>query len=344
MSTHPQARQQTSSARALSRDVAVAAGVSQSTVSRALRDDPRISSATRERVRLAAQQLGYVPNSVARNLRERRSRVVGVMVEDIDNAFYQELLADMHQELLLAGYAFTLIVDPLHLRSDVARLTHLLDASLDGLIVTTATLGSDAPATLQRRGVPMVLSVRSVPNLQVDIVESDNVAAGQLAARHLVSLGHQDVAAVMGPEVTSTTQDRIVGAKQVFGHSLLPHRVLHGPYSHESGHAHCRRLLQSEQPPTAIMAANDVLAIGVMDAARQMGYSIPEDVSVIGFDDIQMASWHSFRLTTVRQDTKSIAVQSARRLIERIEDPNSPITHDKFPVSLTMRSTTAPPK
>ncbi|MCY3861283.1 MAG: LacI family DNA-binding transcriptional regulator [bacterium] len=344
MSEQRDALKETSSSRALSRDVALAAGVSQSTVSRALRDDPRISSATRKRVQQAAEQLGYVPNRMARNLRERRSRVVGVMVQDIDNAFYPQLLADMHQELLVAGYAFTLIVDPLHLRSDVTRLRNLLDASLDGLIITTATLDSDAPQALHRRGIPIVLSVRSIPGLEVDIVESDNVAAGQLAARHLVSLGHRDIAAIMGPEVTSTTQHRIVGAKQVPGLSLPPERVFYGPYSHESGHAHCRRLLQSDRPPTAIMAANDVIAIGVIDAARQMGYSIPDDISVIGFDDIHMASWHSFRLTTVRQDTKGIAVQSARRLIERIEDPDGPVTHDKYPVSLTMRATTAPPK
>lgn len=334
--------QETSSSRALSRDVALAAGVSQSTVSRALRDDPRISAATRERVLQAAERLGYVPNRVARNLRERRSRVVGVMVQDIDNAFYPQLLADMHQELLVAGYAFTLIVDPLHLRSDVSRLRNLLDASLDGLIITTATLDSDAPVALHRRGIPIVLSVRSIPGLEVDIVESDNIAAGQLAARHLVSLGHRDIAAIMGPEVTSTTQHRIAGAKQVPGFSLPPERLFYGPYSHESGHAHCRQLLQGDRPPTAIMAANDVIAIGVIDAARQMGYSIPDDISIIGFDDIHMASWHSFRLTTVRQDTKAIAVQSARRLIERIEDPNGPVTHDKYPVSLTVRATTAP--
>ncbi|MYH71522.1 MAG: LacI family transcriptional regulator [Acidimicrobiia bacterium] len=344
MSEQRDALKETSSNRALSRDVALAAGVSQSTVSRALRDDPRISSTTRERVRQAAEQLGYVPNRVARNLRERRSRVVGVMVQDIDNAFYTQLLADMHQELLVAGYAFTLIVDPLHLRSDVTRLRNLLDASFDGLIITTATLDSDAPEALHRRGIPIVLSVRSIPGLEVDIVESDNVAAGQLAARHLVSLGHRDIAAIMGPEVTSTTQHRIVGANQVLGHSLPPERVFNGPYSHESGHSHCRRLLQGDRPPTAIMAANDVIAIGVIDAARQMGYSVPDDISVIGFDDIHMASWHSFRLTTVRQDTKAIAVQSARRLIERIEDPDGPVTHDKYPVSLTMRATTAAPK
>lgn len=336
--------QETPSSRVLSRDVAVAAGVSQSTVSRALRGDPRISAATRDRVEQAAERLGYVPNRVARNLRERRSRVVGVMVPDIDNAFYPMLLADIHQELVAAGYAVALIVDPHHRRADVSRLRNLFDASLDGLIISTATLDSDTPAVLHRRGIPIVLSVRSIPDLEVDIVESDNVAAGQEAARHLLGLGHEDIAAIMGPEITSTTRHRLIGAKEIAGDRISPEKVFHGHYTHESGHAHCRRLLLSDRPPTAIIAANDVIAIGALDAARQLGYSIPGDISIIGFDDIPMASWHSFRLTTVRQDTQAIAIQSARRLIERIEDPTCPISHDKYPISLTMRSTTGPPR
>ena len=330
--------------RVLSRDVAAQAGVSQSTVSRALRGDPRISAATRHGVEEAAALLGYVPNRVAKNLRERRSRVVGIMVPEIDNAFYPLLLADIHQELVAAGYAVTLIVDPHHRRADVSRLKNLFDASLDGLIILTATLDSDTPAVLQRRGIPIVLSVRSIPGLEVDIVESDNVAAGQEAARHLLGLGHEDIAVIMGPEITSTSSHRLIGIKEVAGERVAAERVFHGRYSHESGHAHCKHLLLGEQPPTAIIAGNDVIAIGAMDAALQLGWEIPGDISIVGFDDIPMSAWHSFRLTTVRQDTQAIAIQSARKLIERIEDPTSPISHEKYPVSLTMRSTTGPPK
>ena len=328
------------SSRVVSRDVALEAGVSQSTVSRALRGDPSISEATRDRVEQAAQRLGYVPNRAGRVLRERRSRMVGVVVQDIDNAFYPLLLADIHRELVTAGYAVALIVDPLHRRADMTRMRSLLDASFDGLIVTTTTLDSDTSAFLHRRGLPVVLSVRSVPGLDVDIVESDNFAAGQEAVRHLLELGHRDIAAIMGPAITSTTHDRLVGIYELAGGLIPPERVLYGTYTHESGHALCRRLLLGNRPPTAIIAGNDVIAIGAIDAARQLGVAVPDDVSIIGFDDIPMASWHSFRLTTVRQDTKAIAIQSARRLIERIEDPNCPISHDKYPVSLTVRSTT----
>lgn len=343
MSEQAISTQEERSSRVVSRDVALEAEVSQSTVSRALRGDPSISEATRDRVEQAAARLGYVPNRAGRTLRERRSRTVGVVVQDIGNAFYPLLLADIHRELVTAGYAVALIVDPLHRRADMSRMRSLLDASFDGLIVTTATLDSDTSAFLHRRGLPVVLSVRSVPGLDVDIVESDNIAAGQEAVRHLLELGHRDIAAIMGPEVTSTTYDRLVGIHESASGLIPPDRVLHGAYSHESGHALCRRLLLGDRPPTAIIAGNDIIAIGAVDAARQLGATIPDDISIIGFDDIPMASWHSFRLTTVRQDTTAIAVQSARRIIERIEDPTCPISHDRYPVSLTMRSTTGPP-
>lgn len=330
--------------RATSRDVARAAGVHQSTVSRVLNGDRRISRETRERVEAAVETLGYVPSRRAQNLRSRRSAVVGVMVHDIDNAFYPRLLSDVHGELTAGGYAVVLIVDPLHRRSDMTRMRHLFDDSLDGVLITTATVDDETPRELSKRGMPLVLAVRSVPDLAVDTVESDNVAAGREAARHLVALGHTDIAFVMGPAETSTTRDRLRGVLDVLQTEPPPDRIMHGPYRHETGYAACRRLMMGDNPPTAVIAGNDVMAIGVLDAAWRSGVATPDDLSVIGFDDIPMAAWQAFNLTTVRQDSKSIAEQAARRLIERIDEPDAPPHHDIFPVSLTVRATTAPPR
>ena len=330
--------------RVTSRDVAAAAGVHQSTVSRVLNGDQRISNDTRERVEAAAEQLGYVPSKRAQNLRARRSGVVGVMVHDIDNAFYPLLLSDMHRELTAAGYAIVLIVDPLHRRADMSRMRQLFDDSLDGVLISTATIDSETPRALHARGMPLVLAVRSVPDLDVDTVESDNIAAGREAARHLVALGHTDIAVAMGPRETSTTRDRLRGVLDVIQAELPPDRVMHGPYRHETGYAMCRRLMMADKPPTAIIAGNDVMAIGVLDAAWRSGLSTPEDLSVLGFDDIPMAAWQAINLTTVRQDSKAIAEQAARRLVDRIDQPDSPPHHDIFPVSLTVRATTGPPR
>ncbi|MYJ46125.1 MAG: LacI family transcriptional regulator [Acidimicrobiales bacterium] len=330
--------------RVTSRDVAAAAGVHQSTVSRVLNGDQRISNNTRKRVEATAEQLGYVPSKRAQNLRTRRSGVVGVMVHDIDNAFYLSLLSDMHRELSAVGYSIVLIVDPLHRRSDISRMRHLFDDSLDGMLITTAMIDSEIPPALRARGMPLVLAVRSMPDLDVDTVESDNVAAGREAARHLVALGHTDIAVAMGPKETSTTRDRLRGVLDVIQTELPPDRVMHGPYRHETGYAMCRRLMMGERPPTAIIAGNDVMAIGVLDSAWRTGLSTPEDLSVLGFDDIPMAAWQAINLTTVRQDSKAIAEQAARRLVDRIDQPDSPPHHDIFPVSLTGRATTGPPR
>ncbi|MYH78436.1 MAG: LacI family transcriptional regulator [Acidimicrobiaceae bacterium] len=330
--------------RVTSREVAAAAGVHQSTVSRALRGDSRISQATREQVEQAARQLGYVPNSSARSLRSQRTGIVGVMVPNIDNAYYPQMLSDINREFAAAGYSMVLIVDPPHRRSDVSRLGSLLDASVDGLLILSATLDSGMPAVLHARGVPIVLGVRSVPGLDVDIMEPDNFSAGRAVAQHLLDLGHSEVAAAMGPEITSTTKHRLLGIQSVLAGTLPPERILHGQYSHEAGYAACNRLLRGADVPTAIIAGNDVIAIGIMDAARQLGVAIPDELSVVGFDDIQMASWHSFRLTTVDMGTAAIAEQSARRLVERIQHADGPKRHELFPASLTVRGTTTAPR
>ncbi len=341
-SSSPDPKRPAHTGRVTSVDVAAAAGVSQSTVSRALRGDSRISDTTRHQVEAVAKNLGYISNRAAKHLREQKSRVVGVMVQDIDNAFYPLLLSHIHRELAASGYSVVLIVDPLHQRGDLARMRNLVDSSLDGLLITTATLDSDAPRLLRDSGIPVVLAVRSVPNLDVDIIESDNIAAGQAAGHHLLSLNHSEVAAIMGPQVTSTTRDRLTGLQNAVGDHLRPERIFYGPYSHESGYALCRRVLRARHRPTAIVAGNDVVAIGIIDAARQLGVDIPGELSVIGFDDIPMAAWQSFQLTTVRQDTAAIAAQAARRLIERLEHPHAPTHHDLFRASMTIRSTTGP--
>ncbi|MCY3561739.1 MAG: LacI family DNA-binding transcriptional regulator [bacterium] len=330
--------------RVTSRDVAVAAGVHQSTVSRALRGDPGVADSTRSMIKELAKALGYVPNRSARTLREQGSRVVGVMVDNLDNPFYHLLLAHIHRGVSEAGYSTVLLVDPLHRRADFSRLERLLDSSLDGLVVSTAALDSDTPARLVQQGIPIVLAVRSVPGLDVDIVEPDNRAAGREAARHLVELGHESIAVIMGPAVVSTSADRLRGVLEVAGDAIDPQNIVHGQYSHDSGQSLLQRVMQRESPPSAIIAGNDIIAIGVLDAARRSGIGVPADLSIIGFDDIPMSSWHSFRLTTVHQDVQGMAAQAARCLIERIQNPDHRPAHYRYPASLTVRGTTAPPR
>lgn len=324
--------------------VARAAGVSQSTVSRALRGDPRVREETRHRVAEAARRLGYVPNSLASSLVSRSTRTVAVIVSDLTNPFFPSLLTPIYDELQLLGYRVVLFTERTDIPTGQETLRRLLDRSIDGVLVTTATLDSRFAAELQRRGLPMVLLNRYIDGLDVDRVVSDNHAGAVLAGRHLIELGHRRVALVRGPSNTSTSRDRMAGLAEALagaGLPLDPELVREGSYSHQSGYQHTRELLRLPDPPTAIVCGNDVIAFGALDAALSLVVRVPQDVSIIGFDDIPMAAWEVFQLTTLRQPTSDMARAAVRMLAERIEHTEEIGTgrEQVFATSLVRRAT-----
>jgi LacI family transcriptional regulator len=300
-----------------SRDVARLAGVSQPTVSRALRDDQRISAGTRRKVQEAAVALGYVPSEAGRSLSTRMTKRMGVLVTDLTNPFYPHLVAPLHDELERLGYRMMLFAE----RSDeVTAYERLLDRSIDGVVLTTATLGSPLPAELRRRGLPFVYLNRE-SGTAADAAVVDNRHGAELAARELVRLGHTRVAGVFGPDDTSTGRDREHGFRQALaeeGIALPESQVRRGPFDFATGAAALPELLAAAPRPTAVFCGNDVIAIGVLDAALRAGVRVPDELTVIGFDDIPMASWASFELTTVRHDLHGMARAAARLLVERV--------------------------
>ncbi|MBQ0885650.1 LacI family DNA-binding transcriptional regulator [Streptomyces sp. RM72] len=301
-----------------SHDVARLAGVSQPTVSRALRDDPRVSQATREKVRRAAQALNYVPSEAGRTLSTRATRRVGVIVTDMTNPFYPHVVAPLHDELERLGYRMMLLTE----RSDEAVAEEkLLDQSLDGVVLATATTDSRLPALLERRGMPYVFLNRDTgrPGDFASVV--DNEGGGRLVARELIRLGHRRIAGIFGAANTTTGRDRELGFRLALadgGIGLPDDRVVRGAFEYETGYAALPALLEAAEPPTAVFCGNDVVAIGVLNAALAAGVKVPDDLTVIGFDDLPMASWEVFRLTTVRHDLGELACQAARLLARRI--------------------------
>jgi LacI family transcriptional regulator len=332
-----------------SRDIAEAVGVSQPTVSRALAGDQAISQRTRERVFAAAERLNYVGRQSRRSSigMHRRTRVVGVVVAALTNSYYTILLDRLHQELASAGYSMILMIDQYENSADLSKLQLLLDKALDGVLFTTATVDSAAVGILRQQAVPLVLAVRSTPFQEIDVVESDNVMGGQEAVLHLLELGHRRIGFIFGPNNTSTSLQRFQGASAAlaqYGLSLDPKFCVWGPYSHEAGYSGVLRLWNSDQQPTAIFCGNDVVALGVLDAARKHGIEVPAKLSVVGFDDIPMAGWSSIQLTTVRVGIGELALLAARRMLERIQSPSDPAgRRDVLPTSFIRRATTAPP-
>lgn len=330
-----------------SRDVAREVGVSQSTVSRALRGDSRVARDTLARVVEAAQRLNYLPNSAARSLITKRSQTVGVVVSDITNPFYPQLVDVLHDELFLDGYRTVLLNQRTATRGVDDVLPQLQGRAVDGIVFASATLDSPIVEGFAARGIPVVLLNRDCDGVDADRVVSENVEGGRLAARSLLALGHRRIALIAGPANTSTGRDREAGFREELAEQDVEFDEglrRSGDYSHQSGYQWCLELLRLERRPTAIFCGNDVIAFGALDAACRCGLRVPEDLSVIGYDDIAMSSWELIRLTTISQPLTQMAKAAARMLISRLESQEVLETRRQiFPASLVRRDTTGPP-
>jgi LacI family transcriptional regulator len=334
-----------SSGRVTSHDIAREAGVSQSTVSRALRGDPRVAPETSERVREVARKLRYAPNAAARSLITDQTRTVAVIITEIKNPFYPQLLDALHDELSLSGYRAVLLNE----RSDTHTSEHpapeIQRGAVDGVVCVSLPLASKLPRMLTAHGMPVVLLNRTIDDPDPDRVVSDNVAGGALAAEELLALGHRRIGMIAGPQSASTGRDRAAGFRAALeraGHPLDEALVRTSDFSHQGGYQWATDLLRAPQRPTAIFCGNDVIAFGLLDAAKRLGLSVPDELSVIGYDDIEMAGWELFGLTTVRQPLEPMAKSAARLLLERIDDPRLPPRAQVFPVGLVRRATTGP--
>jgi LacI family transcriptional regulator len=337
-----------------SHDVARAAGVSQSTVSRALRGDNRVSAATRSHVREIAERLGYVPSTIGRNLATRSTRTLGIVVTDLSSVFYPQVIAPLHDEVTARGYRMVLFTEEIgsHTLAGEEAPTpladRLLDRSIDGAVLTTSDLDGGLARHLARRGLPIVFLTRYGDDVSADAAVVDNSLGASLSAAEAIRLGHTRIGAIFGPPNTSTGRDRergVQAALRAAGFSLSSDLTQHGPFTFESGFRSMNKLLSVSPRPTVVICANDTVAIGAFDAARSQGVAVPDDVSLIGFDDLPMAAWQSFQLTTVYQPMEEMARSAIRLLIERIEGAVAPgaVRRVVFEPSLVLRHTLAAP-
>lgn len=330
-----------------SHEVARAAGVSQPTVSRALSGDPKVADETRTRVIETAQRLGYFPNTAARSLITSRTFTVGVVIEDVINPFYAQLLNPLYYEFLAKGYRVALLQESEKRRVEEDLMPLLIGGALDGVVFTSVTADSCPSAILEERGYPMVMLNRYVEGVEADQVRVDNYEGARLAAHYLAELGHERIGVIGGPEYTSTGRDRDRGFRDgLQNFDLQPVAELRrtGLYSFENGYRSCLEILQHEHPPTAIFCANDVIALGALNAAKKTGVEVPNELSIIGFDDLDLSRWEITQLSTIHQPISEMAGVAACMLVERIEGAYTEAPRKEIlPVSLVERSTTAPP-
>lgn len=326
-------------------DVARAAGVSQTTVSRVFRGDPLVRAGTRDHVLEVAQRLGYAPNAAARTLTTNRAQTVAVVTPDVVNPLYPQEITALQAAFSAAGYRVMLFN-----RGAESEGPQDLDALrgrvVDGIVFAAATVRSPLVAEFLDAGTPMVLLHRDIDGGAVDRVVVDDRAGCRLVAEYLVGLGHRRIGLVTGPPDTSSGRERsrhFTRALASLGHPLSPGRVRYGSHSHASGLAMGEELLTGDDAPTAILCGSDIAAYGVLEAAHRLGLRVPQDLSVVGFDDIAMSSWSMIGLTAVHQPLEEMARAAASTLLHRIEHPQEHVPRRRvFDVELVERRTAGP--
>lgn len=297
-------------------DVAQLAGVSQPTVSRAFDPNGNINPATRERVLAAANTLGYQPNAIARGLTTQRTDIVGIIMGNITRSlFYPKVLVEFTRRLQAMGKQVLLFNS--HETKPVDEIMpRIMSYQVDALIIASTTPGRELIDRVTGSGIPVVLLNRTLPDTSANAVCSDNEAGGRLVADTFLDAGHQQLAFMAGVGVTATNQLRQHGfANRLLDRGYGEPMMAQGEYTYDSGFEAGLRLLDRDDPPDGVFCAADIMALGVMDAARyKLGIKIPEDLSVIGYDDIPMSAWPTYDLTTIRQSAVDL-VETAVSLL-----------------------------
>jgi LacI family transcriptional regulator len=327
-----------------SRDVARLAGVSQATVSRVLHGNANIAPETRARVLAVVRETGYQPNAAATSMRTRRTATIGVVVGRITNPFYPQVLDALGTELEPHGLRM-ILWDATSGPGERAAIEAIDQGRIDGLVFTTATASSPALQHAIDRRAPIVLVNRVVEGQPCDQVDSANGDMARRIARYFADHGHRRVGLISASAEASTAAARSVGfadEARDLGLDLDERHIRDGAFSHEGGRAALERILDAGiDPPTAVFAVNDLSGLGALDAARAAGVAVPEDLWVVGFDDIEMASWEAFQLTTARQPISEMVRVSVELLLVRIEAPTRPAVHHRLPGDLVVRRSTA---
>lgn len=320
-------------------DVASRAGVSKSLVSLALRGSPKVSEASRTLILEAAAELGYRPNAAARSLADRRSRTIGVLILDLHNPVFAEILDGVQTEVRRQGFSTMLVsggADPV---LEQAEIDTLLQFQVEGLILISHRLAPAALRSISAEVPTVVVTREDISAPRLDTVSNDDIAGASLAVDHLVSLGHTRIACLTGGE-NPVSHAREQGYRQAMArHGLTAEvSIVRGGLTDTAGYRAAVEALSSA--PTALFAANDIAALGAIAAIQDAGLTVPDDVSVVGYDGIAIGGLRSVNLTTVAQPLAELGQLAAERLVARIEHPQSRARHTTVESRLIVRGTT----
>lgn len=312
-------------AKVTSLEVAEKAGVSRSAVSRVFTPGASVSKGTAEKVRKAATQLGYRPNVLARSLITGRSRIIGLVVAYLENQFYPEAIERLSKALQAEGYHVLVFMASNDHAATQTVIDELLDYQVDAIIAASVGLSNDLTKKCEGLGIPIVLFNRHQYDDRLTSVASDNVAGGRKLATFLIAGGHSRIAHIAGWEGASTQIDReagfMAGLKEA-GMTLYDRGL--GNFNFETAQIAARKMFGGHTYPDAVFVANDHMAFAVMDVLRyELGLRVPQDVSVVGYDDVTLAHWPSYDLTTVRQPANRMVAATVEALLARLSQADA---------------------
>ncbi|WKB52233.1 LacI family DNA-binding transcriptional regulator [Eleftheria terrae] len=327
------------------KDVAQHAGVSVTTVSHVVNGTRHVSAEGRARVEQAIRELGYVPSAVARSLKSNSTRTLGMLIPNSSNPYFAEIVRSIEDRCFDAGYTLLLCNTDDEPRRQGVYLQVLAERRIDGLVVVSTGQDASLPTLLAGLKVPTVLLDREIDSLPCDLVETAHLHGAMLATRHLASLGHRRIACIGGPRDIASSEQRIAGWRQAMAEAGLDaggdELLWHGDFTSQGGYEALHALLRRPERPSAVFICNDLMAMGALCAAHESGLRVPDDLSIVGFDDIELARFTSPPLTTVAQPKQRIAALAVDMLRERIDGRRQQARKVMLQPELCVRASTA---
>ncbi|MFP4374831.1 MAG: LacI family DNA-binding transcriptional regulator [Spirochaetaceae bacterium] len=326
------------------KDVAQRAGVSPTTVSHIINETRHVSDDLKQRVLLAIEELEYRPYGLARSLRTKQSHTIGVLIPDNTNPYFAEIARLLEDECFRRGYNVIICNTEQDPQKELTYLRLLTEKAADGIVFVSTGDDAEAIEALGRRRIACVLVDRDIPQLDLDRVVSDNEAGAYIATRHLIDLGHRRIDCIAGPAGIASTEGRLAGYRRAMEEADLAGEIIYGDFQVESGYSAFVGLHEGGSVPSAIFACNDLMAMGVLHGAAEQHLRVPYDLSVVGFDDIQLASYAVPSLTTVQQQKQQIVAEAASLLLARISgEHEGSMQHRILTPRLVVRSSSGVP-
>ncbi len=327
-------------------DVAAEAGVSFGTVSRVINNDAHVRAETRERVLKAMERLGFVANRQARSLAKGQTNIIGLLVPDVGTAYIGEIIRGIDAELTVHGKDLIIYTTHRTAAKEANYIANLATGMVDGVLLVLPRNPADYVGTLTQRNFPFVLIDHQGTGRDCPAVGATNWQGAYEATEYLIKLGHRRIGFITGWMDLGCAQDRLDGYRVALRMNHIPEapELIHeGTFAQLDGYVGASTLLDLSEPPTAIFASNDVMAMGAMDAIRNRGLRVPDDISVLGFDDIPQAALVRPALTTVQQPLEKMGRMAAQMLLDRLKNPGKKIGRIELPTKLIIRESCQPP-